>query len=465
MFSSIFGPKKPSYAKGGKFFPLTKGYNLDLAGNVSGDTITNIDVNRYSVKPTDYNGISPIPKVVVEVGDEVAAGDTIFFDKKRPDIKYAAPVSGEVVEIRRGAKRAITDVIILADKANNYRKFNAPSLNSDRETIVNFLTESGAWMLLNQRPFDIVPGEDVIPRDIFISTFDTSPLAVDSSIALKGNEAHFQKGLDVLSKLTSGKVHLGIDGMKQPSAAILDAQGVEKNYFAGPHPAGNVGVHIHHVAPIRSGDVVWTAPVEAVITIGKLFNEGIYDVSRIVKIAGYGVEKPMLVKTFAGASIADLTKNNIKSGNQRIISGNVLTGRKVDEEGFLSYQDNLVSVIAEGDKFELFGWLLPTTKRPSISGTLPNFLYGSKNFKGETNTHGEKRAFVVTGEYESVLPMDLFPQHLFKAILTNNFEKMEGLGLTELTEEDVALCEFVCTSKMPIQQILRNGLDQMREQL
>lgn len=465
--SEFFAKKAPTYVEDGSgFYAFNKGHELKLAGS-AGSEIKSIHTNRYALKPKDFNGISPIPKVVVDIGSEVKAGDPLFFDKKRPEIMYAAPVSGEVVEVKRGAKRAITEVIILADKEVSFKSFNPPSLEStNRDDLVEFLVGSGVWPMFNQRPFDIVADTKEVPRDIFISTFDTAPLAIDSNLVISGNEDAFQKGCDVLNALTEGSVYLGLDGRGKiaPAEGFTKVTGVKKNYFSGKHPAGNVGVQIHHVAPIKGGDKVWTVRVQDVITIGNLFLNGKYDASRLVALGGAQVTSPTVVRTYQGANIGDLIEGNTSDEKLRIISGNVFTGSEVEKDDFLSYGDSQISVIREGDDYEAFGWLLPIKPRPSISGTFPNFLFPDFEFEGETNTHGEKRAFVVTGQYESVLPMDVYPQHLMKAIMAGDFEKMEGLGINELSEEDVALCEFVCTSKMPLQSILRQGLEMMREQ-
>lgn len=464
--SEFFSKKAPTHAvDGAGFFSFKKGHDLKLAGSPQGD-ITTVHTNRYAIRPTDFNGISPIPKVLVEVGDEVKAGDVIFFDKKRPEIMYASPVSGEIVDIKRGAKRAIAEIIILADKEITYKTFDVPNLDSvDRKELVEFLVGSGVWPMLNQRPFDIVADINEAPRDIFISTFDSAPLALDTSLVIDGNEAAFQKGCDVLAALTEGSVYLGLDGRGEaPSKGFTGVEGVKKNYFDGKHPVGNVGVQIHHVAPIKGADKVWTVGVQEVIIIGKLFLEGKFDASRLVAIVGSQVTNPGIVKTYQGANVGDLMNNNLGKEKNRIIAGNVYTGKETSTDDFLGFSDNQITVIKEGDEYEAFGWLLPITPRPSISGTFPNFLFPDFEFAGETNTHGEKRAFVVTGQYESVLPMDVYPQHLMKAIMAGDFERMEGLGINELSEEDLALCEFVCTSKMPLQSILREGLEMMREQ-
>ena len=272
--------------------------------------------------------------------------------------------------------------------------------------------------------------------------------------------------MDVLNKLTNGKVHLGLNarGSEAPSSIFTAAQGVETHWFHGKHPAGNVGIQIHHISPISSGEKVWTLGVQEVITLGKVFLEGRYYADRVVAVTGAELKEPSYIKTFTGAKIGELVKDNLNNDNIRLISGDVLSGTKKTEEQFLGFFDDQVTVVEEGDYYEMFGWLAPVTPRPSISRTFPNFLFPDLKFKADTNTHGEKRAFVVTGQYEQMLPMDILPQHLMKAIIIGDIERMEGLGIHELSEEDVALCEFACTSKQSLQKILRDGLDLIREQ-
>ena len=458
-------PKRPSFATGGTYHSLKKGFDISLEGKAEGDA-THAGVSRFAIRPGDFRGMSPIPKVEVEVGSEIKAGDVLFYDKKRPEIQYVSPVSGEIVEIRRGEKRSIAEIVILADKDIKYKKVSTPDINScERTELVGFMTSNGLWPLINERPFDVVPLPETIPSNIFISTFDTAPLAPDSNVVIAGNEEAFQLGLTVLGKLTSGTVHLGLDarGNTIPSSAFSGASGVEKHWFSGPHPAGNVGIHIHHVSPIKGHNKVWTLGVQEVVTIGKMFNTGEYHADRVVALTGAELVSPKYVRTFQGASLADLLKDNVNGENLRVVSGDVLTGKQESMEGFLGFRDDQVTVLKEGNYYELFGWLLPLAPRPSVSGTIPSYGKDYK-FEADTNTHGEKRAFVVTGQYESVLPMDIFPQHVMKAIITNNIERMEGLGLAELSEEDVALCEFVCTSKNPVQSILRQGLESLKEQ-
>lgn len=464
---NLFDPALPDYVGNDPVTLLKRGHNILLEGVAEKNIDHQLQVNTYAVQPRNFIGMSPIPKVVPEVGDSVQAGDVLFFDKKRPEIKYVAPVSGEVVDIKRAEKRAIAEVIILKDKEIRYRAFDKFDLdNQSREELVNYMTESGVWSFIRQRPYDIIADPSDIPANIFISTFDTAPLAPDLNLVIAGKEAAFQKGLDVLAKLTNGKVFLGLDanGDQAPAAAFVNAKGVERRWFKGAHPSGNVGIQIHHIAPVSGNKKAWVLGVQDVVTIGVLFNEGKFDASRIVAITGAEVSQPKYVQTYLGANIGELLTGNVEGKDIRIISGDVLSGKQKVSENFLNYFDDQITVIKEGDYYEMFGWLLPIAPRPSISNTFPNFLFRDYRFTPDTNTHGEKRAFVVTGQYESVLPMDVYPQHLMKAILVNDFERMEGLGIYELSEEDVALCEFVCTSKQPLQSILREGLDAMLEQ-
>lgn len=465
-FNKLFAKPTPSYTNGDRVFELSQGFDILLNGEAEKET-SEINVKRFAIRPTDFRGIAPIPKVVVEEGDNVKAGDVLFHDKKDETIKYVSPVSGEVVEIKRGEKRAITEIIILADKEIKFHQFDPPSIKeSKREEIVHYLCQSGGWTFINERPFDVLPDPSNIPSNIFISTFDSAPLAPDSNYIVRGKEELFQKGLDTLNRLTGGKVHLGLNAGAEspPHEAFTSAKGVEIHWFRGKHPAGNVGVQIHHIAPIKPGTKVWTLGVQEVISLGELMFKGRFNASRLVALTGSGVTAPHYIKTYLGANVGDLTQGKLAKGKLRIISGDVLSGTKLGEQDFLDYRSDQITIIREGDYFEMFGWLLPISPRPSVSKTYPNFLFPDLKFDGDTNNHGERRAFVVTGQYEQLLPMKIYPQHLLKAVITGDFEEMEGLGIYELTEEDLALCEFACTSKMPLQNILREGLEMMREQ-
>lgn len=464
--SSLFSGKSPSFVGKGKYHKLSKGYDIKLVG--AADTKADVNVTRYALKPQDFIGMSPIPKVLVEEGDEVLAGQEIFFDKKIPNVKYVSPVSGEVVAVTRGEKRSIAEIVILADKEMKYVKNDVPNIElASRSEIVDYMLATGGWSLLNQRPFDMVPSADAIPTNIFISSFSSAPLATDKSLIAAENKEAVQKALDVLAKLTPGKVYLGLDANAENAkeSVFNTFNNVEKHWFAGKHPYGNVGVQIHHIAPIANGTYVWTLGVNELVSLGHLFLSGEYRTERYVSVTGAGIAKPVIVKTYQGANVGDLVENNLTETKSRLIAGDVLTGESSSKDSYLNFKGDQITSLPEGDYYELFGWLLPLAPRPSISKTFPSFLMPNFKYEGDTNTHGEERAFVVSGQYESVLPMDIYPQHLMKAILTGDFEKMEGLGINELSPEDVAICEFVCTSKQPLQAILKDGLEMMREQL
>lgn len=438
--------------------------NLNLQGSPSSDT-SRIRGVRYAIKPTDFLGLAPIPKMMKEVGDTVLAGEPLFYDKSQPDVYFVSPVSGELIELNRGAKRKIEELVLLADKEQRY--FEHGTLSSlNREEIVDYLKRSGGLSLFKQRPFGLVPDPSMVPKNIFVSTFNTNPFAPHTDIIIQGQEQAIKMAIELLSELTSGEVYLSYQSKK--GKVVSDTFGGTKAKligFEGPHPAGNVGVQIHHIKPIRPGDHVWTLGLQELISLGNLIQTGEFYNKRWITIGGAMLENPHHVHLEMGMNIADILSHfNGWDNDDRIISGNVLSGTQVNLDGYLSFYDEQISLVREGNYYEMFGWLLPQKLRPSASGTFPNHFFKGLSYDVDTNTHGERRAFVMTGQYEKVLPMNIYPQHLFKAILTNDFEKMEGLGIHELLEEDVALCEFVCTSKMPLQKILREGLEEVRLQ-
>ena len=464
----MFGSRsKPGYVGSNNIIFLRKGFDIKLKG-LPVKQLFDFKVENYAVQPGNYRGVVPIPKVVVSVGDKVKAGDLLFYDKKRPEWKFVAPVSGEITGINRGARRSIKEIIIKADDKIEYKKIQAPDYNNiSRSDLVDFLMDTGVWPLIRSRPYDLVPEKDEMPKNIFISTFDSSPLAPDMDFIVKGKEEIFSRGLEVLQKLTEGKVYIGLNANKKepPSVAFRKAQGVVKTYFKGPHPAGNVGVHIHHLAPVRGEDKVWVLGVQEVITLGNLFVNNIYDAERIIAVTGEDVIGPKYLKTFLGADVAETVRVCVKDVKCRVISGNVLTGETKEYGEFINAFDYQVTIIPEGKYFEPFGWLIPRSARPSYSRTfLSRWLNPNKEYNVDTNMHGQKRAFVATGIYEQVLPMDIYPVHLMKAILAGDIEKMEGLGIKEVAEEDLALCEFICPSKQEFQAILRDGHRMMIEQ-
>ena len=455
--SELFGRALPKSLEGKKVYSLSKGYDIPMEGEPAATLDRKGLTSRHAIMPPDFEGLMPIPKITVEVGDTVKAGDIVFYDKKKSRIKFAAPVSGEVIEVKRGLKRSIDSVIILADKESSSRSYDLPAATASREELVEFLLESGAWPAIRQRPFNIVADPDRIPRDIFVSTFDTAPLAPDANLAIAGREAAFQAGIDVLNRLTDGLVYLGLDGRGEGQSAYAGIRNAQHRYFRGAHPAGNVGIQAHHIHPIGNAeDMCWTLDVNGVLLLGELFANGQYDTRRVVSVAGAPLAAPRHVETYAGANLGEIIDEGGLE-NVRIISGDVLSGDAVGSEGFLGFFDNQVTVIEEGNEAEIFGWLLPLKSRASISPTIPTL--GKAELT--TNTHGERRAFVVNNDYERVMPMDLYLQQLMKSIMISDFEAMEGLGIYELVEEDVALAEFACVSKQPLQYILRDGLNLM----
>jgi len=450
-----------------KFIKLSKGFDINLAGKAQNKIAEASQPETFAYKPTSFHGIRR-PKLTVKEGDNVKAGTPILFDKKNENIKHVAPVSGEVVEIRRGDKRKLLEIVILADKEVEYESFNKHSVsdiaNLSREDVVANLLKSGTWPNITQRPYGVIADPEEQPKAIFISAFDSHPLAPDYNILYKGEDNYFQAGLDVIKKLTTGHVHLNVSTDHEVPQMFAHAKNVELNKVSGKHPAGNVGIQIHHIDPINKGDIVWTLNPYGVIQIGKLFLEGKYDASKVVALAGSEVKEPQYYRTYTGASIKKMVENNISGDNVRYVAGNVLTGEKITSDGHIGYFDNLVSVIPEGDEYELLGWIKPTTKKLSFQRAfgLLSFLNPKKEYVVDTNTKGEPRAFVQTGVFEKVLPMDMYPTYLLKAILAEDFDDMEALGIYEIIEEDLALCEFVDVSKHDVQAIVREGLDLMQ---
>ena len=442
---------------------LKKGLNINLIGEAEKVYASVKSTDNYVVKPTDFHGLTP--KLAVKVGDRVKAGTTLFFDKYNDKVNFSSPVSGEVAAIVRGAKRKILEVVIKADAEIAYEDFAiASSDNLSREQIIDSMLMAGVWPFVRQKPYDIIANPIDMPKSIFISTFNTAPLTIDNDFALYGMDELFQKGLDYIVKLTSGKTHLNIDGNTNPSKVFTEAKGVEINKISGAHPAGNVGVQIHHIDPINKGEVVWYLEPQDVIAIARLFTVGKYDISRIIALGGAQVAKPRYYRIISGASIANLLADNLKEGDNRIISGDVLTGQQIDENGALGFYNTTITVIEEGKEQEFLGWILPGIHKFSASKTFLSWLTPSKKYTLNANMHGEERAYVMTGEYEKVLPMDIYPTQLIKACMIEDVELMENLGIYEVSPEDLALCEFVCTSKIEVQSIIRHGLDLVRKE-
>lgn len=444
---------------------LSKGFDINLIGEAV-KTITTIKPpSSFAIKPTDFIGITR-PKLLKNVGDEVKAGTPILFDKLSDQVMYCSPVSGEIIEVVRGLKRRIEEIRILPDKKNIYvknKKFSSLEVDQLRkEDIIKSLTSSGIWPHIIQRPFGLVADPNSNPKAIHVSFFDTHPLAPSSEVLYKDDLEYIKSGLRIISKLTDGQIHLNHN---KDSIEHFNIDGYENNVFSGPHPSGNVGVQIHHIDAVNKEDVVWSMSPQGLIEIGKFFLEGIYDASKKICLVGSEVKNTQYYSCISGTSVINILENNINEGTQRIISGNVLTGSSIGSRGYLGFYDSMVTVIPEGNSHEFLGWILPVINKLSFQRAfgLFSFLNPKKKYNLNTNTNGELRAFVQTGVFSKVLPMDILPTYLFKAILAEDYDEMEELGIYELVEEDVAICEFVDVSKNDLQKLLRKGLNLLKD--
>ncbi|MDE5623435.1 MAG: Na(+)-translocating NADH-quinone reductase subunit A [Alistipes sp.] len=438
------------------------GLDINLQGKPETSVADAPQAALYAVSPLDFEGVTP--KLLVKAGERVKAGTPLFFNKNDERVIFTSPVSGEVEAVNRGEKRKVLSVTVRPDAEQQYEEFARPDLESaPREEIVGLLLRSGLWPMIVQRPYGIIADPAQTPKAIFVSAFDSAPLAPDYNFVLREEKKNLQKGIEVLRRLTEGKVHLSMRAGAEGDMVSL--AGVEQHAFKGKHPVGNVGVQIHRIDPINKGEVVWTVNIQDVAIIGRLFNEGRMDMTRTIAVTGSEVEKPAYVRTIAGARVDSILGGNVKAQKEgdsvRIISGNVLTGTKTAMEGFLGYYANQLTVIPEGDKYELLGWAMPRFGKFSVSRAYFSWLCPKKAYKLDTNMNGGERPFVVTGLYERYLPMDIYPMYLLKACLAGDIDKMENLGIYEVVEEDFALCEFVDPSKIEIQQIIRDGINLM----
>ncbi len=446
-----------------KTIRIQRGLDIRLKGEAE-QVLVQLDPPKVvAVKPTDFHGL--IPRVLVKPGDQVKAGSPLFSDKYNERILYSSPVSGEVADVVRGEKRRVMEILILADQQAQFEDQGAGDPSTmNRETIIQKLLKSGVWPVIRQRPFDVVADPAGTPKAIFISCFDSNPLAPDMDFIVRNQGEDFQTGLNALAKLTAGKVHLSLSP-DTTAREFLDAKGVVHHTFRGPHPAGNVGPQIHNVSPINKGEVVWVLSVQDVLVVGRLFRKGQYDASRIVAVTGSRATDRKYFRTIAGVPVKDIL--GAVADDVRIVSGNVLTGDRVAADGFLGFYHAQLTLLPEGDEPKFFiteGWAGPGFDKFSASRSFPAWLMPGKKFDMDTNQNGEERAFVMSGQYETVFPFDIYPVHLIKSILINDIDKMEQLGLYEVAPEDFALCEFVCTSKINSQNIVRTGLDILKKE-
>ena len=441
---------------------IKKGLDINLKGKASEVLLNGGKSETYAIVPDFYSGV--LPKVVAKVGDKVKAGSVLMIDKNRPEIKFVSPVSGEVTAVNRGAKRKVLSIVVTPDAQIEYEEFgkkNVASLKGDevKEAMLN----AGMWPFVMQRPYDIVATPGETPRDIFVSAFYSAPLAPDFNYLVKGQEADFQTGLDALAKLTTGKVYVGI----RKGSAVQQVKGVELVEIEGPHPAANASVLINHTKPINKGETVWTVDPANVIIIGRLFNKGIADFSRKVVSTGSETKEQGYVQAISGCTIKSLVGGRVATdAHVRIISGNVLTGTKVSMEDYLGAYDNQITVIPEGDEtHEFLGFAMPRTDQYSMSHSYFSWLMGKKEYVLDARIKGGKRAMIMSNEYDKVFPLDIYPEYLLKAIIAFDIDKMENLGIYEVAPEDFALCEFVDTSKIELQKIVRDGLNLLYKEM
>lgn len=441
---------------------IKKGLDINLKGKATEVLLKSGKSESYAIVPDYYDGI--LPKVVAKVGDKVKAGSVLMTDKNRPEIKFVSPVSGEVTAVNRGAKRKVLSVVVKPDAQNEYEDFgkkNVASMSADE--VKEALLNGGMWPFIKQRPYDIVATPSQTPRDIFVTAFNSAPLAPDFEYLVKGEEANLQQGLTALAKLTAGKVYVGVK-----AGSSLKLNGVETVEFDGPHPAGNVGVQINHIKPVNKGELVWTVNAADVILMGRLLNTGKADFTRLVAVTGSEMTERGYVKVLAGCTIESIVGGKVlDNGHVRLISGNVLTGTKVAMTDYLGAYDCQVTAIPEGDDVnEFLGWAAPGFGKYSTSHSYLTWLIGKgKEYVLDARVKGGKRAMIVSNEYDRVFPMDIMPEYLLKAIITFDIDKMENLGIYEVAPEDFALCEFVDTSKIELQQIVRNGLNLLYKEM
>ena len=443
---------------------IKKGLDIKLIGDAAQTTTETKVSGVYAIQPANFHGI--VPKVLAKVGTEVKAGDTLFYSKSDERILFPSPVSGKVKEIIRGERRKVLEIRIEADTDQQFTDFGKKEASKmTAEEVKTHLLAAGCWPFVKQRPYDIVANPNQAPKAIFVSGFNSAPLAADLDYTLKGKEAELQEALTALAKLTDGKVHVSISENSTLSP-LKEIEGVELHNLIGPHPVGNVSTQIASVSPINKGEVVWVVAAQDLVVIGELLLTGMFNAKRTLALTGAQFEKPKYVTAYPGATIASIVKDNLNQENTRVISGNVLSGTQVALDGFLGYYDNQITAIPEGDDYEFFGWNKPVFNKVSTSRALTfSWLTPKKKFNLNTNTNGEHRAFVVTGSYEEVFPLDIYPMQLLKACMYKDLDEMEALGAYEVAPEDFALTEFICVSKQPHQKIIREGLDLMMEEL
>ena len=442
---------------------IKRGLDIPLVGEAAKNIQTAPNAEMYAIIPDDFHGVTP--KILVKSGEEVKVGTPLMCDKNRPEVNFVSPVSGTVEAVNRGERRKVLEIVVKSDgkfESVEFEKLDANKM--DAQAVKETILKSGLFAYIKQRPYDVIANPEVAPRDIFVTAFDSAPLAPDFEFVVNGEEAVLQAGIDAIAKLTSGNVYVGVK-----AGSKLSLTGCKVVEFQGAHPAGNVGVQIANVAPVNKGEVVWTISAFDLLLIGRLFTTGKLDFTRTITLAGSEVEAPTYLKTVVGASISSVISGNVKKAdhNQRIISGNVLTGTKITAQDYLRAYSSQVTIIPEGDDCnEFVGWATPGCGKFSVSRTFGSWLFGKgKKYVIDARLRGGERGIIMSGEYDSVFPMDIYPEFLIKAVIAFDIDKMENLGIYEVAPEDFALCEFVDTSKLPLQEIIRNGLDALMKEM
>ncbi len=445
-------------------FHITQGKNLKIKGSPNKEIVKISLPKQIAVQPSDFRGVKP--RMLVKAGDSVKAGDPLFADKIFEKIKIVSPISGKVVVINRGAKRVVLEVVVEVDEQQTYADFKKHSSSEmaglSKEVVVQNLLDGGMWNVIRQRPFSSFADPSQFPKSIFVHAVNTEPLSLDVDFVLEGQENDFQAGLDILGKLTKGDVHLCVS-KDSKSAALTQSQNVQIHQFSGVHPSGNVSTHIHCVDPINKGETVWYVEAQDVVRIARLFLTGNYSAERIVAATGEGVKNRVYVKTIIGAPLSAVVQGSDLEG-MRCLTGSVLSGREIGKNGFVGHFDSQVTVIPEGGNRELLGWLMPGINKYTFSNTYLSSLLPKDEYSLDTDTNGADRAIVFNHLYDDLVPLDIMIYFLLKAVISQDIEEAERLGILECEEEDFALCTFACPSKTDVGGIIREGLELIQKE-
>ena len=439
---------------------LRKGLDIHLQGKAEEKKIQLKSNGKYALVPDDFEGITP--KVVVREGDHVKAGDALFVNKLYPEVKFASPVSGTVREVVRGERRKVLCVRVDADAQQEFADFGRRDINTlSGKQVINALLEAGLFGYINQLPYAVSTNPGTQPKAIFVSALRDKPLAANFEFEVKGQEQDFQTGLTALSKIA--KTYLGVG----EGSALTSMKNAEVTVFQGKCPAGNVGVQVNNIAPVNKGEVVWTiGDPTVVLFIGRLFNTGRVNLTRTIALCGSEINSPAYVDMLVGEELSTLLSNSFDADHSvRVINGNVLTGRIATKDSFLGAHSSEITVIPEGDdNDEMLGWIMPRFGQFSVNRSYFSWLFGKKEYALDARVKGGERHMIMSGEYDKVLPMDIYGEYLIKAIIAGDIDKMEQLGIYEVAPEDFALAEFVDSSKLELQRIVREGLNNLRKE-